>query len=72
MLRMQVADSGLLCHQAALQLQPLLQAEAAQAGTSAELAELAAAAADMLEKPSCWLVVSMLFSALCAAHLRLV
>ncbi|WIA16310.1 hypothetical protein OEZ85_013010 [Tetradesmus obliquus] len=53
---LQVADNGLLCHQAALQLQPLLQAEAAQPGAAASLAALAADAADMLEKPSCWLV----------------
>jgi hypothetical protein len=57
---MQVADNGLLCHAAAVQLQPLLAAEGCLPGAAAGLAGLAADASDMLEKPSCWIVVSKL------------
>lgn len=53
----QVSDNGLLCHQAALQLQPLVEVEGGCPAAPAPLAALWVEAGDMLEKPSCWIVV---------------
>lgn len=54
----QVKDNGLLCHQAVEQLNPLLNAEATAAQAPGALQWLYNNGADMLEKPSMWIIVS--------------
>lgn len=54
----QVKDNGLLCHQAVEQLNPLLKAEATAAQAPGALQWLYNNGADMLEKPSMWIIVS--------------
>lgn len=58
MLIPQVKDNGLLCHQAVEQLTPLLRAEATAPGAAGALQWLNSNGADMLEKPSMWIIVS--------------
>jgi hypothetical protein len=53
----QVKDNGLLCHQAVEQLAPLLRAEGGARDAPGALQWLQANGADMLEKPSMWIVV---------------
>jgi hypothetical protein len=55
----QVKDNGLLCHQAVEQLNPLLKAEATAAQAPGALQWLYNNGADMLEKPSMWIIVSV-------------
>lgn len=54
----QVKDNGLLCHQAVDKLNPLLKAEATTAQAPGALQWLYNNGADMLEKPSMWIIVS--------------
>lgn len=50
-------NNGLLCHQAVMKLQPLLEVEAGSAGAPPVLQQLLEGV-DLLEKPSVWIVVS--------------
>jgi hypothetical protein len=61
-----VKDNGLLCHQAVEQLNPLLKAEGSAPNAPGALQWLYTNGADMLEKPSMWIVVSALLRAPCA------
>lgn len=55
----QVKDNGLLCHQAVEALSPMLQAEATAPNAPGALQWLHRNSADMLEKPSMWIIVSL-------------
>lgn len=57
LLLLQVMNNGLLCHQAVQQVQPLLAAEGSTADAASVLQHLWEGA-DLLEKPSIWIVVS--------------
>lgn len=65
---MQVKDNGLLCHQAVEQLNPLLKAEGSAPNAPGALQWLYTNGADMLEKPSMWIVVSCADVLVSCAH----
>lgn len=57
LLLVQVMDNGLLCHQACLAVNPILEAEATAPNAPGALQYLYSASKDLLEKPSVWIVV---------------